>query len=67
MSYSAKNIIVGAGVLYIGKTAGVEYDETQIAKSPNTLASTVNSDTFTDPEKVDSNNWRHVGYTSEGA
>jgi hypothetical protein len=67
MSYSAKNIIVGAGVLYIGKDAGVEYDETEIAKAPNTLASTTNSDTFTDPAKVDDANWRHVGYTSEGA
>ncbi|CAB5221774.1 hypothetical protein UFOVP359_62 [uncultured Caudovirales phage] len=67
MSYSAKNIIVGAGVLYIGKTAGVEYDETEIAKSPNTLASDVNANTFTDPSKVDDTKWRHVGYTSEGA
>ncbi len=67
MSYSAKNIIVGAGVLYIGQTAGTEYDETEIAKSPTTLADTSNSATFTDPTKVDDANWRHVGYTSEGA
>ena len=69
MSYSAKNIIVGAGVLYIGKTAGVEYDETTIAAGTvtNGLASTENADTFTDPAKVNSSNWRHVGYTSEGA
>ena len=67
MSYSAKNIIVGAGVLYIGEAAGVEYDETDIAKSPTTLADTSNSATFTDPAKVDDANWRHVGYTSEGA
>jgi len=67
MSYSAKNIIVGAGVLYIGETAGVEYDETDIAKSPTTLADTSNSATFTDPAKVDDTKWRHVGYTSEGA
>lgn len=67
MSYSAKNIIVGAGVLYIGKNAGTEYDETEIAKSPTTLADASNSATFTDPTKVDDANWRHVGYTSEGA
>jgi hypothetical protein len=67
MSYSAKNIIVGAGVLYIGKAAGTEYDESDIAKSPNTLASDVNANTFTDPAKVDDTKWRHVGYTSEGA
>ena len=67
MSYSAKNIIVGAGVLYIGEAAGVEYDETDIAKSPTTLADTSNSATFTYPAKVDDANWRHVGYTSEGA
>lgn len=67
MSYSAKNIIVGAGVLYIGEVAGVEYDETDIAKSPTTLADTSNSATFTDPAKVDDTKWRHVGYTSEGA
>lgn len=69
MSYSAKNIIVGAGVLYIGKNAGTEYDETEIAATTVTggLASTNNSDTFTDPAKVNDANWRHVGYTSEGA
>jgi hypothetical protein len=67
MSYSAKNIIVGAGVLYIGKNAGEIYDETDIAKSPNTLDSTGNADTFTNPLKVDDAKWRHVGYTSEGA
>jgi hypothetical protein len=67
MSYSAKNIIVGAGVLYIGKDAGTEYDETEIAKSPTTLADASNSATFTDPSKVDDTKWRHVGYTSEGA
>jgi len=69
MSYSAKNIIVGAGVLYIGKDAGTEYDETDIAASTVSggLASTSNSATFTDPSKVDDTKWRHVGYTSEGA
>ena len=67
MSYSAKNIIVGAGVLYIGKAAGTEYDETEIAKSPITLADASNSATFTNPANVDDTKWRHVGYTSEGA
>jgi hypothetical protein len=69
MSYSAKNIIVGAGVLYIGKNSGQIYDETDIADASviGGLASTSNSATFVTPGNVDSDNWRHVGYTSEGA
>jgi hypothetical protein len=67
MSYSAKNIIVGAGVLYIGKNAGEEYDETDIAAAGVTLNDASPAATFTNPAKVDSDNWRHVGYTSEGA
>jgi hypothetical protein len=67
MSYSAKNIIVGAGVLYIGKNAGEEYDETDIAAAGVTLGDASPAATFTNPSKVNDTNWRHVGYTSEGA
>ncbi|NBR24789.1 MAG: hypothetical protein EBU08_13665 [Micrococcales bacterium] len=79
MANNAKNIIVGAGIVYIGKTAGVEYNEndipaaatTRVATSASSLndgrlagANTIN--TFDNPDLVNANNFTHVGYTSEG-
>lgn len=61
---NAKNIIVGAGALYIGASNDTEYTETDLAKSGSTFA---NSDSFQNPANVDDANWASVGYTSEGA
>lgn len=62
MANSSKNIIVGAGVVYVGKTTGTEYVETDI--HTNYAANTAGS--YQDPTVVDSTKFRHVGYTSEG-
>ena len=62
---NAKNIIVGAGALYIGNTTGTEYDEDTLPAAVSTLAASTVS--LQDPANVDSTDWRSVGYTSEGA
>ena len=61
---NAKNIIVGAGALYIGQTTDTEFTELDLAKSGATFA---DSDSFQNPTNVNSTNWASVGYTSEGA
>jgi len=61
---NAKNIVVGAGVLYIGTSQTSVYDETDLPKSPTTFDA---SGTFQDPDNVDDTKWRNVGYTSDGA
>ena len=64
---NAKNIIVGAGTVYLGKTTGTELTEDQIftgatiqdskAKGPVSNVANVN---------IDATKWSNVGYTSEG-
>jgi len=79
MANNAKNIIVGAGTVYLGKLTGVEYNENDIPSAATartaTSASSLNAgvlaaagaiNTFDNPTLVDSDNWTHVGYTSEG-
>lgn len=79
MANNAKNIIVGAGTVYIGKTSGIEYNENDIPTTATTRAvdsvttlnaAAINGDgasgTYDNTTKVNSNNWTHVGYTSEG-
>jgi hypothetical protein len=80
MANNAKNIIVGAGTVYLGKLVGVEYNEndipavgatTRIASSASNLnagalAGAGAQGTFDNPDTVDADNWTHVGYTSEG-
>ena len=78
MANNAKNIIVGAGTVYIGKLTGVEYTENDIPVAATTrtasnastnagqLAGAGNINTFDNPSLVNSNNFTHVGYTSEG-
>lgn len=65
MANNAKNIIVGAGTVYIGKNTGTEYTENDIPSS-GTLAAAGATNTFDNPANVNSTNWTHVGYTSEG-
>ena len=65
MANNAKNIIVGAGTVYIGKVTGTEYTENDIPVS-GTLAAAGATNTFDNPALVNSTNWTHVGYTSEG-
>ena len=60
---NAKNIIVGAGAVYIGATENEEKTELDLVKAGATFA---NSGTFQDDANVDSDNWTSVGYTSEG-
>ncbi len=60
---NAKNIVVGAGALYIGATTDVEYTEEDLPTSGSFASSTV---TFQDPDNVGAD-WLSVGYTSEGA
>jgi len=78
MANNAKNIIVGAGTVYLGKVTGIEYTEGDIPTTATTITSanagtntaSLNNDgasgTYDNPTKVNSNNWTHVGYTSEG-
>jgi len=62
MSNSSKNIIVGAGVVYVGSATGVERTETDI--HANYAANTAGS--YQNDSVVDNTKFRHVGYTSEG-
>jgi hypothetical protein len=62
---NAKNIIVGAGALYVGATTGTEYVENTLPAASATLSGSVKR--LTDPANVDSTDWKSVGYTSEGA
>ena len=61
---NAKNIIVGAGAIYIGATTGTEYTADDLPASGTLAASTVS---LQDPANVDSSSWKSVGYTSDGA
>ena len=66
MANSSKNIIVGAGVFYVG-AVGQELTETSIAKTEAIwTANTAGS--YQKPSNVQeaTDKWRHVGYTSEG-
>jgi hypothetical protein len=60
---NAKNIVVGAGALYIGATTDVEYTEEDLPSSGSFASSTVS---FQNPDNVGTD-WESVGYTSEGA
>ena len=62
---NAKNIIVGAGALYVGSTTGTEYGENTLPAASATLSASVKR--LTDPANVDPTDWKSVGYTSEGA
>ena len=69
---NAKNIVVGAGALYIGHTTDTELTEDDLPLVASTLATCTVS--LQDPDNVDlyatatpSGKWDSVGYTSEGA
>jgi len=62
---NAKNIIVGAGALYVGAVTGTEYGENTLPAASATLSASVKR--LTDPANVDPTDWKSVGYTSEGA
>jgi hypothetical protein len=64
MANSSKNIIVGAGVLYIGND-NTEKALTDIPKTPATFADNT-AGTYQVPGNVNDSKWEHVGYTSEG-
>lgn len=64
-SNNAKNIIVGAGALYVGAVTGTEYGEDTLPAASATLAGSTVS--LQNPANVDSTDWKNVGYTSEGA
>jgi hypothetical protein len=61
---NAKNIVVGAGALYIGATTDTELTEDDLPAVASTLATCTVS--LQDPDNV-GNDWLSVGYTSEGA
>jgi len=65
MANNAKNIIVGAGTVYIGAVTGTEYTENDIPAS-GTLQAAGATNTLDNPANVNSTNWTHVGFTSEG-
>lgn len=60
---NAKNIIVGAGAIYLGKTTGTEYTEDDLVSGGSLSASTAS---LFDADNVDSTNWVSTGYTSQG-
>lgn len=60
---NAKNIIVGAGAVYLGATTGTEYTEEDLVATGTFATSTA---TFQDPTNVDAASWKPVGYTSQG-
>jgi hypothetical protein len=64
MANSSKNIIVGAGVLYIGADS-TEKTITDIPKSPATYADNT-AGTYQNPSNVNDTAFDHVGFTSEG-
>lgn len=66
MAYNAKNIIVGAGVVYLGKSTTAIKDEDTLPAGAATLKGAEALGTLQTPTNVDSTDWSHVGYTSEG-
>ena len=60
---NAKNIIVGAGAIYLGKNVGTEYTEDDLVTGGVLSASTKS---LFDSDNVDSDNWISTGYTSQG-
>jgi hypothetical protein len=64
MANNSKNIIVGAGVLYIGADS-TEKTITDIPKSPATYADNT-AGTYQNPSNVNDTAFDHVGFTSEG-
>jgi hypothetical protein len=60
---NAKNIIVGAGAVYLGAP---ELTEDDIPVSAATLVADAAGGTYQDPTNVKTANWDSVGYTSEG-
>jgi hypothetical protein len=70
--FNAKNIIVGAGSVYLGVDTGAEYDEDTIFAASGTtgasvaLTGAVAKPTAQIPGNVNADNWQSVGYTSEG-
>jgi hypothetical protein len=63
---NAKNIIVGAGAVYLGATTGTEYDENDIPEVAATIEADGAAGTYQNPDNVKAANWESVGYTSEG-
>lgn len=61
---NAKNIIVGAGAIYIGADNNEKTADTLPASAASIAACTVS---LQDPANVDSTDWKSVGYTSDGA
>lgn len=57
--FNAKNIIVGAAVVYVGKN-GVENNKINVSSSTATAQDPANVTTVTDGD------WYHLGYTMEG-
>ena len=64
MANNSKNIIVGAGVLYIGADNN-EKTITDIPQSPATYAAN-DAGTYQNPSNVNDTAFDHVGFTSEG-
>ena len=63
---NAKNIIVGAGAVYLGATTGAEYDEDDIFAAGALTAQAANHKSAQIAANVDDTKWESVGYTSEG-
>jgi hypothetical protein len=63
---NAKNIIVGAGAVYLGASTGTEYTENDIPEVAATIEADGAAGTYQDPSNVDATSWESVGYTSEG-
>lgn len=58
--FNAKNIIVGAAVVYVGKNDGVENNKINVSSSTVTAQDPQNISTVTNGD------WYHLGYTMEG-
>jgi hypothetical protein len=63
---NAKNIIVGAGAVYLGATTTAEYDEDDIFSAGALTAQSANGKSAQIEANVDATKWQSVGYTSEG-
>lgn len=63
---NAKNIIVGAGAVYLGATTGTEFTEDDIFAAGNLTAQSANGNSAQIAANVDAASWASVGYTSEG-
>lgn len=63
---NAKNIIVGAGAVYLGATTNTVYNEDDIFDTAATLELSSGAGTAQNPDNVDGTKWESVGYTSEG-